>query len=96
MASTNNNKYDKNLLARHTIIEKINAQLQTHYSYNYKTQIRPYQIDFLFNVTRAHARKVGALNLFIQKWVRRFYFIYCRRKKITLFIHLNFNYFLFE
>ena len=31
---------------------------------------RPCQIDFLFSVTHAHAKKLGALNLFTQKLAR--------------------------
>ena len=33
--------------------------------------LRPCQIDFLFSVVSAHAKKLGALNLYIQKLARR-------------------------
>ena len=33
--------------------------------------LRPCQIDFLFSVARAHTKKLGALNLYIQKLARR-------------------------
>ena len=41
---------------------------------------RPCQIDFLFCVTRAHAKKLGALNLFIQKLARQ-YFLFITSEK---------------
>ena len=43
--------------------------------------IRSCQIDYLFSVTGALAKKLGTLNLFIQKLARRSFIIYYRQKK---------------
>ena len=40
-------------------------------------------IDFLFIVTRAHARKLGALNLFIKKLARQSFLFIIGEKKNT-------------
>ena len=45
--------------------------------------LRSCQIDFLFSVTRAHAKKLGALNLFIQKLARRSFLFFVSEKKNT-------------
>ena len=47
--------------------------------------IRSCQIDYLFSVTGALAKKLGALNLFIQKLARRSFNIYYRQKKKNTF-----------
>ena len=41
----------------------------------------PCQIDFLFHVTRAHAKKLGALNLFVQKLARQSFLLLIGEKK---------------
>ena len=51
-------------------------------------ELRSCQIDFLFSVTCAHAKKRGALNLFIQKLARRS-FLFIIGEKSTLFIYFN-------
>ena len=38
--------------------------------------LRPCQIDFLFSATHMHVKKLGALNLFIQKISALILFIY--------------------
>ena len=43
----------------------------------------PCQIDFLFHVTRAHAKKLGALNLFVKKLARQSFFFIIGEKKNT-------------
>ena len=40
-------------------------------------------IDFLFSVTRTHARKLGALNLFIKKLARQSFLFIIGEKKNT-------------
>ena len=56
--------------------------------------LRPCQIDFLFSVTRGHAKKLGSLNLFIKK-LARLSFLFIIGEKRILFIYFNFNHFLF-
>ena len=58
-------------------------------------EVRPCQIDFLFSVTRVYAKKLGALNLFIQKLARRFFLFITGEKKNTFHI-FKFNHFVFE
>ena len=48
--------------------------------------IRPCQINFLFSVTRAHAKKRGVLKLFIQKLARVSFLFIASEKKITFHI----------
>ena len=56
--------------------------------------IRPCQIDFLFSVTCAHAKKPGAVNLFFKKLARLSFLL--KVKKGILFIYFNSNHFLFD
>ena len=59
------------------ITHKINVNRIIH--------IPPCQIDFLFSVTCAHVKKLGALNLFIQKLEHQF-FLFISEKKNTFHI----------
>ena len=53
----------------------------------YKIEVmRPCQIDFLLKVSRTHAEKLGALNLFFQKWVHRSFLFFVGEKKNTFHI----------
>ena len=57
--------------------------------------IRTCQTDFLFSVTRANVKKLGALNLFIQKLARlSFLFIIGEKKKHSSYISILFIFFL--
>ena len=62
-----------------TMMKKVMNDIFLKWMFNiFRTYInfmRPCQIDFLFGVTLAHAEKLGALNLFIQKLARRFILI---------------------
>ena len=57
------------------------------YKIRFHTNKRSCQIDFLFSVTRAHAKKLGALNLFIQILARRS-FLFIIGEKIALHISI--------
>ena len=57
-----------------TMMKKVMNDIFLKWMFNifrtYINFLRLCQIDFLFNVTLAHATKIGALNLFIQKLAR--------------------------
>ena len=53
--------------------------------------VRLCQIDFLFSVTHAHAKKLGVLNLFIQKLARRSFLFIIVEKKRTFITYFNFK-----
>ena len=54
--------------------------------------IRPCQIDLLFSVTRTHVKKLGALNLFIQKLARlSFLFVIGEKKNFSYISILKIN-----
>ena len=66
--SRNNNKYDKTLIPKHTIINKINAQLrnivQTHYKYHKLNEtISIFQEQFCINEAIAKIRNNTLINL---------------------------------
>ena len=57
-----------------TMMKKVMNDIFLKWMFNifrtYINFLRLCQIDFLFSVTLAHAKKLGALNLFIQKLAR--------------------------
>ena len=66
--------------------ENVNKKKHVFYKVRFHTNKRSCQIDFLFSVTRAHAKKLGALNLFIQILARRsFLFIIGEKRALFIF-----------